>query len=852
MGTCFKLFGKAKLKDNRISECIGSTFFVAENYLLTCKHLVSALSLGDELFFRHARTEKEYRAVLDEVAEGWDLALLRTENPAPEEAIFPLDRVVLAGREAVAYGFPHGGVLHAPYGLKIGAELGSGVGDLTNAGAVTVGYSGGPICPASDPGTAIGVLYMIKEEDEHGHLTDVAGFVHARIALELWGERYGLREKRYEVKSDAFGSNSFVYSALKTDFQDPNNYIGQLRSFIEDNRPVLWWAVVGPGGIGKSRLCYELAHSLNSSWRCKLLGAEQLLKDHLQKLYDDAGRNFLLLADYAYTDTNELGAWLDERARALNGPHIRVLLLQRETGWDYFGWQETLLHGSRNLKNLRYQKDLELEPPRRKEMVALMRSYAKNEGGEQIDAEELYTVLEDVDSGLTRPLFAMFIVDAEMHGGNPRGWNPEEALAYFIQREKSIIEKALKEPEDTFVAELLRALATITNGFTFNLGKLDSSPFRELRVFSELPQKERFLLRLENARLADWGQGGYIIKPLKPDLLGEYYVLDMFRKMMNDPRQKESPSILLRTAKEIDMVAAVGFLMRLFKDYKIDEEIRHLCFGQNNGLFRFEVVYGGSFHPNTELLRKLYKVYGTDLWLRLYAASLAQSYNNNRYINDPNNNPKKTKETLNELRTLHREHPQNYAVACSLVQCLYSDILTPERQSEGYTEFDEIRAIYEKQPRNTEVAKLLASVITHEIEFSFRRDSVSADRSTLLKELHDLYMKEPKNIEVAEEISKQLGRVFVCLYNYQEVIFFLDELRTLFSVYHGNELIAEELAFGLSTAMERCFAEIDGKALMEELHKLHRDYPGNASITREFASGLSTAIRIDAKNEMPC
>ena len=629
MGMCFKLFGKAKLKDNRISERTGSTFFVAENYLLTCKHLVSALSLGDELFFRYDGTEKEYRAVLEAVAEGWDLALLRTESPAPEGGIFPLDRVVLGGREAVAYGFPHGGVLHAPYGLKIGAELGSGVSDLTNAGAVTVGYSGGPICPASDPGTAIGVLYMIKEEDEYGHLADVAGFVHARIALELWGEQYGLREKRYEVRPDAFGSNGFIYSALKTDFQDPNGYLSQLRSFVEDNRPVLWWAVVGPGGAGKSRLCYELAHSLNSSWRCELLGVEQLKKNHLQKLFDDAGRNFLVLADYAYTNTNELGTWLDERARAMNGPHIRVLLLQRETGRDYFGWQESLLHGCRNLINLRYQKDLELKPPGHKDMVALMRSYAENEGGGQIDAEELYAVLQNVDSGLTRPLFAMFIVDAEMHGGNPRGWNPEKALAYFIRREKDIIEKALKEPKDARVAELLLALATITNGFTFDLGILDSFPLRKLWDFSELPEKESFGLKLDNARLADWVQASYMVKPLKPDLLGEYYVLDMFRKMMNDPKRKEAVAALLSTAKETDMIATVGFVMRLFndyKDYKIDEEIYRICFDKKDGLFSFSDIYGRYRKPNTELLRELYRVYGTNLWLDLDSGALSDNY----------------------------------------------------------------------------------------------------------------------------------------------------------------------------------------------------------------------------------
>ena len=50
MGKCFKLLGKAK-KEQKVVDCTGSAFFVAEHYLLTCKHNVSALSPGNELSF---------------------------------------------------------------------------------------------------------------------------------------------------------------------------------------------------------------------------------------------------------------------------------------------------------------------------------------------------------------------------------------------------------------------------------------------------------------------------------------------------------------------------------------------------------------------------------------------------------------------------------------------------------------------------------------------------------------------------------------------------------------------------------------------------------------------------------
>ena len=442
MGRCFKLLGKAK-KEQKAVDCTGSAFFVAEHYLLTCKHNVSALFPGDKLSVCYGNNK--YSAELMDTAEDWDLALLYTETSAEEDWIFLLDRIATEGREAIAYGYPHGGVLDEQRGLVIGTELDNGVANLTNANGVTIGFSGGPVCLATDKGTAVGVIITIKGRDEFGRQVETAGFVYARVALELWGEKYNLCEKRYKETADAYGSNSFVYSERKTAFQDPHNYLELLQSFLYDNRPILWWAVVGLGGSGKSRLCFELARSLNSNWRCELLRSGQLNKAYLQDLYEEAGRDFLLLADYAYADTGELGDWLDERARAKAAKdmsRIRVLLLQREKGRKDFGWQQSLMRGHGNLINLRYRDDLELVALGKNEMTALMRSYAENEAVRQINAEELYEVLQSVDPDLTRPLFAMFIVDADLRGDDPRGWDSEKALAYFTQREKDVVDRA--------------------------------------------------------------------------------------------------------------------------------------------------------------------------------------------------------------------------------------------------------------------------------------------------------------------------------------------------------------------------------------------------------------------------
>ena len=700
MGRCFKLLGKAK-KEQKAVDCTGSAFFVAEHYLLTCKHNVSALFPGDELSVCYGNNK--YSAELMDTAEDWDLALLYTETSAEEDWIFQLDRIATEGREAIAYGYPHGGVLDEQRGLVIGTELDNGVANLTNANGVTIGFSGGPVCPASDKGTAVGVIITIKGRDTFGRRVETAGFVSVRVALELWGEKYSLCEKRYEERADAYGSNSFVYSEQRTEFQDPHNYMELLQIFLNDNRPILWQAVVGPGGSGKSRLCFELARSLNSNWRCVLLSSGQLEKRYLQNLYDEAGRDFLLLADYAYADTGRLGDWLDERTRAKDTkdrPRIRVLLLQREKGRKDFGWQQSLTQGHGNLINLRYQEDLELAALGKNEMISLMHSYAENEAGRQINAEELYEVLQSVDPGLSRPLFAMFIVDAKLRGDDPRGWDSEKALAYFTQREKDIVDRAfLERPEDASAAKLLLALATICGGFAFDVGILDSSPLNGIQEFMELQDITNFGSRMNRARLAERDYRHYTVKPLKPDLLGEYYVLDSFREMMNDSLQRESVSIILRVADEVDSTAAGDFLIRLFTDYKAElhrdgpenaEVIIELAKGLVNAI-------GNQTDPEKvdELLEELREMYMDEPWnveasIR-YAKGLVNAIDNQI-------EPEKAGELLEELYELHWSEPENTEILFEFVRGLVSAInnqIEEEKKAELLERLRKLQLKYE-------------------------------------------------------------------------------------------------------------------------------------------------------------
>lgn len=60
----------------------------------------------------------------------------------------------------------------------------------------------------------------------------------------------------------------FRYNSNTTQLFGRENEMDRLNKFIEQDDDVLWWAITGTGGSGKSRLAYDFAKNLNQSgWK---------------------------------------------------------------------------------------------------------------------------------------------------------------------------------------------------------------------------------------------------------------------------------------------------------------------------------------------------------------------------------------------------------------------------------------------------------------------------------------------------------------------------------------------------------------------------------------------------------
>ena len=284
----------------------GSGFFTAEHYIVTCAHVLQGnnTKLGDTICYYWKG--KEYKADIDAISKEKDLALLYAEDPPGDCESLKLDRIANPGTEARLYGYPTGKQTQKNTLVLIGEEDSDGRICLDKANNAKQGYSGGPVISVSN-NAVVGIFNYISNPDKSFRGLAASGMISAEAEFELWPEK--LNEVRYTVSPDK--RNPFVYNSLKTQYTDPNKNVKLLRKFVNSEHQICWWSVVGEGGSGKSRLAYELAHSLPSTWRCYLLSPNQLTIEKLDALCASAGRNVLYIANYAYTNTGELGNWLD-------------------------------------------------------------------------------------------------------------------------------------------------------------------------------------------------------------------------------------------------------------------------------------------------------------------------------------------------------------------------------------------------------------------------------------------------------------------------------------------------------------------------------------------------------------
>ena len=631
---------------------------------------------------------------------------------------------------------------------------------------------------------------------------------------------------------DQSPSSRFHYKSGSVSFHGRRKELEQLREFCgQEHVAFRWWAVTGAGGAGKSRLVYEFGREMEASgWNVLWLNSAHM--DHLDTL--PIPTKTLVVVDYAQAYLGPLGHWMEQLAQKPHLVPVRLLLLERDgENLDSSSWGSGLRAEVGRVTLVRQscwrEPFLQLEPLQEEELLCIMTDFAATVGKNlpEVKGQQLLDTLKITDPELRRPLYAMFLTDAWANGEKPEQWGQKAVLDYVLKRENEYFEEKLG-PKLYDLSEVfcqLRLVATIWDGIT---PEQVAQEYPHLWSEVQVQANAFNCAKLEKKLLRQAGLlQGTELAGLKPDLLGEYFVL----------QHLEEPEVLQLLFPDGWQAKGriVAFLFRMYLDYHDVLE----CVGVFWKHMRCTPIYSvrkyGKIWVNVSCDSNMYTKLAVGILEELWEKNGKQEEDALWYATGLYNmsNRQQLDESISSilrLKELHELYSKDKEISVVYAQGLVN-LSAKQETEEAEATVEKIRRLQEAYPRSGKIALRYAQGL---FNLSCNQDVAEAEAS--VERLRELQERYSGNEEIAVTYAKGLVNLS-CDQDVAEAEASVERLRGLQERYYGNEEIALEYAKGLFNLTNK--QELEGREVtVERLKELQERYSGNEEIALRYAQGL--------------
>lgn len=305
-----------------------------------------------------------------------------------------------------------------------------------------------------------------------------------------------------EERSLLFDSEFFPFSGREDE-------LAQLEGFCTAEEHVLWWAITGPGGIGKSRLVFEFCKRKQAEgWQSQRFeahpshGSNARCLDELSDWVPAIVKTIVVLDD-VQAHIEAVHSWLKKMSRIPRSESLRILLLERDgKDLDSASWLGIDPCGDGLEEWCYIEKFLHLNSMTDEQLMTLMNNYAEA-SKKKLNASNLLKILERVDPEFKRPLYALAIADARCQGKDPTNWDRTKILDALLKREiefhvSRFQGMGMRKVSKTLQAELILLLTNICIHGFIPLEKVDWSQYKTLhkRMEDADMEQEEFFERL--------------------------------------------------------------------------------------------------------------------------------------------------------------------------------------------------------------------------------------------------------------------------------------------------------------------------------------------------------------------
>ena len=658
------------------------------------------------------------------------------------------------------------------------------------------------------------------------------------LPLRVGAEAEKTREERFNTR--------FQYDAgLFSPVDRPE--LANLEAFLADEAGFRWWAIVGPGGVGKSRLALTLVERLPEGWSARFLSRNNYTNNFRD--ITAQGQNLLFIADYVQAYTDKLGNWIDWLAGMPWGSRkIRLLLLEREGG----DWEERLrkcFAGKPTPETAEFRREkgfLTLEALGEDALLTLMERFSEavkplsedyTRTWDRNAGKKLLEALEQVDPQLRRPLFSLFLTDSWLMGQDPETWNRESLLGEILDKEERYIRERIALAVSGVTKQLecdvmwvLRAATVLQDADTENLKELYPGWTNLTRR-----AKEKGFLSADDLLCHLGLCCGNMVQALRPDILGEYFVL----RWLLGNHDTEACREFLNTLWTRGLDSAV-FWDRVIYDYNdvLDREASHweAILPNIDGFFADDAIPFAMWLANaTAETTKLHTA--ETLVSRLEALAKGWPRNQDYFRNIANVMVKQNSKQGHTEATVKRKNLED------LARALYGDPQLLLQLSRGLVNLSEKQ---EAADATATINRLEALAIewagAREITLEFAKGLAyliskqeAAQAAITFNRLEVLVQEWPGDREIVLELVIGL----VNLINKQEIaddVTTANRLEALMQEWHGDREIVLKLAMGLVNLINK--QETGEATIINRLETLAHEWPKDREIMQMLAKGL--------------
>lgn len=677
--------------------------------------------------------------------------------------------------------------------------------------------------------------------------------------------------------------NSFHYRNKLIRFQGRTDELKILEQFLQDPRSILWMAVVGKGGVGKSKLLYNFVYELQTSveWKTVWLYRE-IGKRSVEFKEWRYPRNLLFVVDYVGGVAEEIGIWMRLLESCKYRPaKIRFVLLEREinnlatkeqkkyTTYDMENQEISMplwykkFRGvgeqSRCVDRLHYlcrnnSPFLKLSGLDKVSIEKIICDYASSKG-KSLDAEKRKWILKKADNIEykninIRPLIAIFITDSVLFEKEYDDWIVSRLVNSITNRYRTYWKDSLCDgKKELFDAlEEMIMFSTVTGGWSIDNDDLPEIFLESADIILSLDVDE---LESIISAVNETNDNGDILRPLEPDLIGEFYVLNYWNKK----RKKRN---YLHKIGEVFWrypYQFFSFLERCIKTYYNEPDFITLF--TNEMLFRLEPFQGGIVQ---------YRLYA-----RLLILSVLKDRENNIHTLD-----QEIIKRLANIRNLFSEDEEIafYYSAELMLNTVYKDKIEISlvQVEKVLNQFPESQRIFENYIiicnhycPNVDIEKsekYIEKISTGSLNFLDAVSVATCCAVTIYNFFNQLNKKNVsflekksilKNISKNQALAEMLASLVIKNYNIENVENneCLSLLKKLFDYFHYNEHIALSYA---SVLYNLCRRQKNLKRIQDiliELGRIVKYLPHNQELNLRVSS-LLAEYTADTNWEITC